>query len=246
MQKIPFKSALIAIVALGLVAPLAHAQTPNASGKNFCAQVEKLRMDVDKKVTERMGTVTTRRAERTVSLETRRDDRDMRLRDHRDTRRDNLAEHFTKLEARATTDAERAAVAAFRTAMEAARGERRAAIDAAIAAFRTGTDNVLAERRTAVDTAAKRFEDTTRAAMERARTSCASATADGSAVRTALRADLKNVKDRLRTDRDGLDKKDALKPLIAARKTAIDKAITDFKAAMEKAKTDLKAAFPNA
>ena len=126
--------------------------------------------------------------------------------------------------------------------MEAALNVRRNAVDAAIKNFRDGVQAAVDSRKTAVDAAIASFKSAEQAAVEKAKADCAAGVAPRD-IKQALQSSLKTARENLVKARQELDKKqDAMKPLIEAKKQAMEKAQADFKAAVEKAKNELRAA----
>lgn len=247
--------ALSAVISLQLIAPLAVlAQTPPAPNsrmmkddamkmemmKNFCARITEHTTKFDQKMGEREATLKEKRDERATNWEARWKKHDEELAAHRAQWDANRAEQFAKKEARATTDAEKQAVMAFKTAMTTAISARRAAVDSAIKTFREGFQKVMAARKDAINAAVQSFKTAEKAAFDKAKADCAAGIAPKT-IRDTLHASLKTARDKFAQDRRAIDKlQSSLDPLIAARKTAIQKAISDFKTAAEKARTDLK------
>jgi hypothetical protein len=174
---------------------------------------------------------------------TSRDTSDAALNDLRGKQDEARNTMYMKLEENAQTDAQKAAVAAFKVTVEQAVTDRRTAVDEAIAAFRKDVDALMGSKTTAVTGAMDTFQASVKAAFETAQTSCASG-ADPKTVRDTLRASLKDARAKLQVSRQSVvTAGDTIPALAATKKTAIDKAMQDFKTTMEKARTDLKAAF---
>lgn len=150
---------------------------------------------------------------------------------------------FSKLERRASTTAEKEAVAVFKTTMTAAVAARQAAVDKAIANYRLGLKDKMSARQTALNTAITAYKTAADAAFAKAKLDCASST-DYKIINNALKVSLKAAQDKFKADRQAIEKLGPdVKALNAAKKAAIDKAVSDFKAIAEKAGKALKAAF---
>jgi hypothetical protein len=150
---------------------------------------------------------------------------------------------FSKLERRASTTAEKEAVAAFKATMTAAVAVRQAAVDKAIADYRAGLKDKMAARQAALNAAITAYKNAADAAFAKAKLDCASST-NFKIVNNALKASLKAAQDKFKADRQAVEKLGPdVKALTAAKKTAIDKAISNFKTAADNAKAALKAAF---
>lgn len=206
-------------------------------------------------ITAHTGTMLGRLDELNRKLDTRRGQRDSNLSDRRENRGDKLTEvreHnndrrldlYAALDARATTDAQHAAVASFKASVEASVAARKAAVDAANAAYKAGIDKAIADRKAKVDAALTAFEASVKAAFEKAQMDC-EAGVSRETLRASLKASLDAAKTKLETDRKAIEKTgETAKALAETRRKAIDKAFGDFKVAMEKARATLKAAFP--
>ncbi len=161
-------------------------------------------------------------------------------------KRDEAAEHreaqFAGMEDKATTTAQKAAVAAFKTAVNSAITTRKAAVDAAISTFRSGVDGAITTRKAAIQTTRTTFKAAIEKAIEQAKADCA-AGKDGKVVHETMRASIAAAQAKFVAYIKAIEKpKVDRESLITARKAAIDKAMADFKAAMDKARADLKKA----
>lgn len=248
---------LSAVISLQLVAPLGIlAQTPPTPDsrmmkddamkmemmKNFCTRITEHATKFDQKMGERETTLKEKRDERATQWEARWKKHDEERAAHRAQWDRNRAEQFAKMETRATTDAEKQAVATFKTTMTTAIAARRTAIDAAIKTFREGFQKTMTARKDAINAAVQSFKTAEKAAFDKAKADCSTGIAPKT-IRDTLHASLKAARDKFAQDRRAIDKlQSSLDPLIAARKTAIQKAISDFKTAAEKARADLKKA----
>lgn len=149
--------------------------------------------------------------------------------------------HAAKLNEKAATDAQKQAVISFRAAVKTAIEARQKAVNAALDAFHKGIEGALAARKSATEKALSDFVAAFKAAADKAKADCASGVA-ARAVRATFTSAVKTARENLNVARKaGNNFSDAMKKLVAAKKTAFDKAQGDFKSALEKAKADLKA-----
>jgi hypothetical protein len=149
---------------------------------------------------------------------------------------------FAKLEAKATTDDQKAAVTAFEAAVKAAVTKRRAAVDAANTTFKTGVQAAVSGRQAQFKTAAATYKQAVAAALAAAKASCAAGVSPDT-VRKNLQSALKTAKTNLETARKNAEKVGPnLDTLKAARKAAVDKANADYKVAIKAALATLKTA----
>lgn len=241
----------IATIALGtfmtinLILPVfAFAQTENETpaSKGFCTRASEITSKIDQQFANRFAKLEVKRQEILSKLGNLKDERDTRRTENRAEWNTNYQEHYAKLEARATTDAQKQTVTAFKVMVEAAIAARKAIVDAAIQAFRSGIEQVITNRKLAIDAAISAFRSSVSAAIEKVKSDCASL--DSKTVRETFRQSMKTALDKFKSDRQAIEKLyTSIEPLHTARKEAINKAIQDFKAVMEKARVDLKAAF---
>ena len=221
----------------------AFAQTSGTGTRpngNACERFTRLATSMEARVNEGRMKLFARRDERKEKLEDRRDERENRRDDRREKWETAWDKRIDRLEDLAASNT--AAVAAFKTAMEAAWKARDAAIAAADKAFRTGLEKLIADKKTAVENASLAFKTAVSASFTKAKADCA-AGVSAETVMTNLRASLKAAQDKFQADRkvvDGIGAK--VKDLVKTRQTAVEKAKADFKAAAEKARADLKAA----
>jgi hypothetical protein len=154
--------------------------------------------------------------------------------------------NFAKLDALATTDAQKTAVATYKEKVLAAVAARQAAYDANWDAYFKGVDALLASQKTDTSGDVNAFKASVTAAIEKAKASCASG-ASGETVKKQLAADLKAARESFKGQRTG-DKtsiKSQLEALKNTRKDANKKASETFKTSLQAARTDLKSAFPS-
>jgi hypothetical protein len=209
--------------------------------ENVCQRISNMASQEEQRLTQRMG-APKNRLQNWQTKTTQRDSELTKLRSNWDT---NRTAQFTKLEARATTDAQKQAVADFEATTKTAIATRQAAVDSAIAAFREGVKNLISGRTEDVTTSFTTFSDAAKAAYETAKSDCASGK-DPATVRTTLRNALAAAKTKFHSDKTSAPKVGGnVQPLIDARRAAVQTAMKNFKATMEKARTDLKKAFPN-
>lgn len=258
-MKTSFKKVTFAVLSAAvLVAPgLASAQTDiniNAGGSvrsdlknangvtNFCTNLTTAAASVQTALTEKETKLITNQNNLTTKLTNKEADRDKKSQDKRTESDSHREQNFAKLSVKATTDAQKQAVATFEATVNAAVTARRTAIDAALAKFRTDLAALIKTRQTAVDAAAATFKTSVTAAITKAQTACTKSDADPKAIRTQLILDLKAARDAFKSNRKA---QNSLKPQIQAlektKNAAIKKAVEDFKTTVSKARATLKA-----
>lgn len=211
--------------------------------KKFCTRFTAMAEKIAERMEERGSKIKERASHRESAMEERRDKRDDQLDGNRDEQDARRAKLYVELEARADTDAEKAAVVTFKETMDDLVKTRRAAVDAAIAAFRSGVDTAITSKKDGASSAYTDFKTAVDAAVAKAKSSCESGT-DPDTVRDTFKADMDAARAALQDDRSDLEKVgEQVKALAEVRKTAVEKALVDFKAGAEKAREVLKAAF---
>ena len=217
-------------------------ETRDDGASNVCERImqasEKLLVRLD----ERKADISKRSEERREAVAERRSE-------HRDTaveRRENWNTRWDalilKLQAKAETDVQKAAIAQFKIAMQTAFNARQTALDAANTAFRTVLDKAVAERKAAVQSAADTLKGSVKTALAKANADCQAGVA-GATVRAALKTSLDAAHAKFRTDVQAADKIGVnARTQAETRRAAVEKAKTEFKAAALKARDALKAA----
>ncbi len=239
MKSNAFKVFASAVVIINLAIPaVIFAQA------NICNRISDLSLKIGQRMDNLSAKIEEKVSQREQTIENRWQKRDGQKTENRTEWDANRAEHIAKLEERATTDAQKQAVAQFKETVNAAISARRAAIDSAIETFRKSVESAITARKTKLDDAENAYRNAVNTAYQKAQTDCASSV-EPAQIRTALKANLKSAKEKFNSDREIIEKmQDSMETLIASRKQAVERAIQDFKTAMEKARTDLKAAFP--
>ncbi len=213
--------------------------TPPA-GQNFCTRLSRL-----------SGESETRFGGIGQKLKDKRDAYAAKMKEHREsatsTRATRLDAWMDKRDAAlerldAATGTQQAAVAKFKADMTVALAARKTAVDAAQQAFRAGIDKLHADRRTAEDKAIADYRAAVKAAFDKAKADCAR-NVDQETVKKALIAALEAAKAKLEAAKKALSPMgDKVKALVDTRRAAVKAAHDAFKATAEKARAELKAA----
>lgn len=178
-------------------------------------------------------------------LKERRDERTAKVAEIRGAATDRLEDRFKKLEDRAATDAQKAAVVQFQRDVQTAVAARKAGIDKAMQDFHKGLEDARVGRKNVVAAAVAKFTATVRAAVQKAKTDCASATADEAAIKQALEDAIKAAKTKLQEDLKSVQRVgEQIEALNEARKAAFKKAHDDFRTAIEAAVKRLRETLP--
>lgn len=192
---------------------------------------EKFKTFTDKR-TEKVGAMEGKQADRTAERAGKRGEEDAQR-----------AQWYATLLAKATTDAQKSAVAEFQATMEAAVKTRRAAIDASVEAFRSSVDASLSSRTSGMDAAATALKSASDAAIATAKASCDNGT-EPAAVREQFTADMKAARGTFQSARQSLEKvRTDASTLAETKNAAIKSAMETFKSAADAAREALLAAF---
>lgn len=222
----------------------AEGSNENAASKGICLKIDEILSKINERMEQREDQIKERIQNRIQEAEKNRGQRDENLIEFRENADEWREESYEKLEARAETDEQEAAVEEFKEAIEAAVDARRAAIDAAIDAFRGGVDGAWADHQSSIEGAANTCREAVKTAFEKAKSDCEDGI-DAKTVRANLHASLQTARNQLKEDKTGVAKmRDLMDDLVEAKKTAFEKAVSDFKAAVQAAIAELKKSFP--
>ncbi|OVE78974.1 hypothetical protein BVY00_01580 [bacterium G20] len=152
--------------------------------------------------------------------------------------------YFLKLEAKATTDAQKSAVKTYEAAITAAVNIRRTANDAARTTYYAGVDSAISNQRATVDGQVATFTGSVNSAESTAQSSCAATPSSGPDIRTTFQAAMKSARESYTAARksDG-NIKDQVKQLAQTRDASFKSNDATFDASSKAARDALKAAF---
>jgi hypothetical protein len=211
--------------------------------QNFCTQLSTLSAKLTTKQGDTETKLRQRKATTTQEQTDRKNKRAQQLAEMRAKADAERASMYEQLLVKATTSAQKQAVADFKVAIEAAVTARRTAVDAAIKAYWDGVASIMNARKEAVTNAGADLKTTVKKALDTAKSECDAGTAPAT-VRQNFANTLKAAKTELTNDRKAIDKAGTqIKALAETRNAAIKKAIDDFKKMAEKARATFKAAF---
>jgi len=228
---------------MNLVLPVTSYAQTNQSNTAFCSRIDQIIATIEQRMSDRDAQLQARWQERDANLAKREADRLARLSDNRNIHKENREAQYAKLDAKAITDAQKQAVASFKTTVEAAVLTREAAVDSAISVLQQSVNQSIDARRTAVETVINEFTSAKSAANAKAIADC-SAGVDPNTIREAYRASMKVAQEKFKSDFQAIEKlQGSFESVRATKKQAVEQAIADFNVTMEKAKADLKVAF---
>ena len=170
-----------------------------------------------------------------------RDEKLNELRMEQDARRE---EWYAKLDDRAGTDEQKAAVAAFQETVEEATEDRREAVDAARDTFRDGIEALSDGREDDFTALAAAYQSAVDAAVDEAESACEDED-DVLTIRENFRAALKAAHDAMVAGRqEANDLNEEVSQLAGVRNESIRVAVEAFKDTLDDAKDTLREAFP--
>lgn len=217
---------------------LTNTRQNGAVGGDICARIS----DLADQAQQRSGDIKTPQ-ERRTNWETRKSDQDAKLAQLRTQWNANRDAQFTALEAKATTDAQKAAVKTFEATVKEAISAREAAVDGAKATFRAGVEKLIDQNGQGKTDNREAFQAAVKTAFDQAQASCDKGT-DPATVRTQLRAALEKAKSNFQSGKQTVPKVGTdIQALIDARNKTMNDAMTAFRQTMEQARTALKTAF---
>ncbi len=207
---------------------------------NFCTSIDNISAKVATGINEREVRYQEERRARDIKLGDRFTTRDSTRVDHRLDWDTNRGEKFARLGEKATSTAQKAAVAKFTKAVDTAVLLRRSAVDSAIAEYRKNVDTAVSARRASVEMLIANLKKETSAALLKAKSDCTNGVTPRTA-RDGYVASLKAAREKFHTGVKALNARhDALAPLLEIRKNKVEKAVADFKASIENATRELK------
>jgi hypothetical protein len=208
-----------------------------SKGQLVCGRISQIEARVKETRANRFSKVTARWSERAKNLEEKIQEQDKKMEGRRAKWETYRNEAFAKLEEKAKTDEQKAAVTVCQTAVKEAVATRQAAVDTARNRYREAVAQRIQERESEIKKAYEDFNTAADAAFSKAKANCK----DGDSVLVTLKEDLAKARATFRTQIENTERvRGNVDDLKATRKTAIDKAIADFKTSMEKAREELK------
>jgi hypothetical protein len=222
-----------------------HAAQPPMKGPDdfTCDRIERIAGDIDDQFSARGGRLELARMERTQRIQSGRSELDARREEGRVAMDKQRGELFRKLESQAASPEQRAAVAAFESAViDAARGRRDAA-DRAISELRGGIDRAVVQRMSRIDTAEQSLRQQVRSSLTRAKANCG-ISLQPPEVRSELKESIGSVQSRFRGELDsakGLEQ--SLPPLAESERAALESAELAMRRDLEQARSALLSAF---
>ena len=237
------KKIILAVTSLSLLVTPALSlavDRPANTAANFCTRIANVKTELNTKLATLETSRTAKRTEILNMLKARRDDRAAQIKTQRDEQKLKFEDNIEAIEDTATTSDEKAAVGAFKAAVEAAMIVRKTAVDAAQATFKTTLDSLVNSRQEAIRTAGATFKAAVALALAKAQTDCA-ANVDPVTVRTTLMNSIREASTKFHSDVQAVEQiGQQVKEAAATRNAAVKAANKAFKDTILKAKQDLK------
>lgn len=205
---------------------------------NFCSRISSIEQKLADQITKAEAKQSTHQSERLGKIEKKESDIDSKRAIGRAEVDGKRVKNWNKMLTKASTDREKAAVEAYKTAISTAVTARRASVDNAIKAYRDGLTLVLANHKTAMDAAVATFKTSLDTAIAKAKADCAGGI-DSKIAKETFNKSSSDAKKALQTARKNAETSSGLTALKKTRNDAINAAVTTFKAATEKARADL-------
>jgi hypothetical protein len=222
----------------------AQEKRPRAfENKGFCSRVDTIGSKLVEQVSVKTVKVSDKRTERLAKLADDRSQRDEKRAMSWSTHDISRDVRIEALEKRADTDAKKAAVMQFETAIKSAVEKRRIAVATAVKTYRLGVDALVGGKMANIDGSSSTLKQALDTALSSAKTACVGVNPDGELIRTTFTAAIKQAHDVYKATRSEATIRSEIARLADARKRAVDTAVLQFKSDMEKAAQDLKAAF---
>ena len=262
MMKITYKKIFSLLIVAGIsfsVSALAINATPDENKKadnqqkkadrvaeineNVCERISERADKFSQKMLEEENRFRTRSEERLGNWTDKKTEKETALNAKRATWDANREEQFSALEAKATTDEQKKAVADFKLKTKTAITTRRSAMDSAIKTFQAGMQTAIATRQGQIDQLISTSRTSRQTLLDKAKADCGSGV-DAKTVMANFKSGMQANREKLQADRKNVEKMNVkVAALIEARKQAVEKALADFKASMEQARIQLKETF---
>lgn len=227
----------------GLRANKASTTVGSRAGVNFCENLNLKLERYGNNIQTRLGNYETRKGEQLKRVADNRAKADAKRGANRAKADEIRSGYLKQLEERATTTAEKEALAEFKKTVEQLTITKRSDVDKSVADYRLALDKSLADRQTAVTKAQADLKLAIDTALAKAKTDC-SAGVDQATVRKETMASIKDAQEKFRDTVKSLDKvRDTIGKQVETRRTAVDKVQDSFRSAYEKAWQTLKDAF---
>lgn len=206
--------------------------------KGFCTRISTVSTKIADQITTTEARQLKNQQDRANKITKKESDADAKRAEGRTTADGKRAGNWDKMATKATTDAQKAAVATYKQAIQDAVTARRTAVDTAVKTYRDGLTTAMTGHSTAIEAAMATFKTSVTTAVTKAQADCTA----GVASKTVSASFNKAVADArviLKDAKKAAETASGLTALKQTRDTAIKAAEATFKTATEKARADL-------
>ena len=207
-------------------------------GNNFCAKIS----TIGSKLSEQMTNTETKKRENEAKLAANTTKKEADIDAKRATSRIDIdskrIKTADKLNTKAKTDIQKAAVATYTKAINDSVTARRTAIDVAVKTYRDGLTALYSTKNTDTDTSFTTFKSSVDAAIQKATADCANKVPSKTAS-SVFNKSIKDARMALASSKKLSTVNTKVKELKDAKDAAFKKAESDFKQATDKARADL-------
>ncbi len=204
-----------------------------------CDSIDTMRASTLTKLSERATTFTGASTNRRTEMESQKNSRIATLEDARTKGATQREARYDAMRAKATTDAQKAAVETFVTTVEALVDDREAAVDAAIATFEAGVQSLRGTQEASAADLADNVEDSLEKVFDDAKAACTESSTAAS-VRTEIMEGMQAMKTAHQAERETYSFKTEFEALRATRQSAEKAAMAAFAEGFQKATDTLK------
>ncbi|MFH1451324.1 MAG: hypothetical protein ABIF89_01820 [bacterium] len=232
----------MAVLSVGLAGIVYSQNNANQNGntERFCERIGEIYSRAEQRIVSLESKLTEKRNEQQERLRLRREQRNENKEQNRFLWDQNRQEHIAKLEEKAQTDEQKAAVIVFKQAVEIAIYARRTAVDVAQDIFHQGLDDLIVTRKQEADNLALRYREEVRNALQEGQSDCTQGESPKTIRernRTRLQAARQEYHDNAQVI-TGMGSQ--VGTLIEIRNAAVKTAHDNFKEALAEAIADLK------
>lgn len=214
------------------------------AAKNFCNTFSSLSNKYKQNLDEQIAKLQERINNETQKIQTNRQTFDNELDNKRIKWGINRKDIYDKIDNKAVTDVQKQALAAFKTAVEAAVTARENAVDAARTAYRQGVERFISQRKSDVLQTFNNFKSAIESAIQQVKNNCTAGISSPAYIRQIYQQNMNAARTARTTALQGIDKLGPkIKELAQIRNAAVQQALQTYRSALKTAIANLKTAF---
>lgn len=219
------------------------ADLPNAVA-NFCTNFSSLSDKYKQNIDNQIAKLQEKINSETQKIEANRQTFDNNLEKNRTKWEINRHDIYDKINGKAVTDAQKQALAAFKTAVEAAVTAREKAVDEARLAYRQSLDQLIFQRKSGILETFNNFKSAIESTIQQVKSNCSSGITSPAYIRQIYQQNMNAARTARITALQEIDKiGPKIKELAQTRNAAIQQALKTYQSALKTAIANLKAAF---